>query len=197
LFVPDTELVTFNFSTPTNPPADSVNYWWNFGDTNDIIKQNHGTPDPTYRYAVEGLYTITMVMRERRGNVVCTDTVTQQVIAREGGLVKIPNAFTPDPSGPNGGVPSSGAAVNDVFLPLVKGINVNEPGTFLMQIFDRWGNLIFESRNEPGAPVPIRGWDGYDRNNRLLPAGVYVYRLVLRLSDGQQITKIGDVTLIR
>jgi hypothetical protein len=197
LFVPDTELVTFNFSTPTNPPADSVNYWWNFGDTNDIIKQNHGDPDPTYRYAVEGLYTITMVMRERRGNVVCTDTVTQQVIAREGGLVKIPNAFTPDPSGPNGGVPSSGAAINDVFLPLVKGINVNEPGTFLMQIFDRWGNLIFESRNEPGAPVPIRGWDGYDRNNRLLPAGVYVYRLVLRLSDGQQITKIGDVTLIR
>jgi hypothetical protein len=94
-------------------------------------------------------------------------------------------------------VPSSGAAINDVFLPLVKGINVNEPGTFLMQIFDRWGNLIFESRNEPGAPVPIRGWDGYDRNNRLLPAGVYVYRLVLRLSDGQQITKIGDVTLIR
>lgn len=197
LFVPDTELVTFNFSTPTAPPADSVNYWWNFGDTNDIIKQNHGSPDPTYRYAVEGIYTITMVMREVRGNVVCTDTVTQQVIAREGGLVKIPNAFTPDPTGPNGGVPSSGGAVNDVFLPLVRGINVNEPGTFLMQIFDRWGNLIFESRNEPGAPVPIRGWDGYDRNNRLLPAGVYVYRLVLRLSDGQQITKIGDVTLIR
>lgn len=197
LFVPDTELVTFNFSTPTAPPADSVNYWWNFGDNNDIIKQNHGQPDPTYRYAVEGIYTIRMVMREVRGNVVCTDTVTQQIIAREGGLVKIPNAFTPDPTGPNGGVPSSGAAVNDVFLPLVRGINVNEPGTFLMQIFDRWGNLIFESRNEPGAPVPIRGWDGYDRNNRLLPAGVYVYRLVLRLSDGQQITKIGDVTLIR
>ncbi|GIV36254.1 MAG: hypothetical protein KatS3mg032_0633 [Cyclobacteriaceae bacterium] len=197
LFVPNTELVTFNFSTPTNPPADSVNYWWNFGDTNDIVKQNQGDPDPTYYYTVEGIYTITMVMRERRGDVVCTDTVTQEVIAREGGLVKIPNAFTPDPSGPNGGVPSSGAAVNDVFLPLVKGINVNEPGTFLMQIFDRWGNLIFESRNEPGAPVPIRGWDGYDRNNRLLPAGVYVYRLVLRLSDGQQITKVGDVTLIR
>jgi hypothetical protein len=197
LFVPDTELVTFNFSTPSAPAADSVNFWWNFGDTDDIIKQNLGDPDPTYFYPVEGLYTVTMVMREVRGDVVCVDTVTQQITAREGGLVKVPNAFTPDPTGPNGGIPGSGAAVNDVFLPLVKGINVNEPGTFLMQIFDRWGTMIFESRNEPGAPVPIRGWDGYDKNNRLLPAGVYVFKLVLRLSDGQQVTQVGDVTLIR
>lgn len=197
LFVPDTELVTFNFSTPTSPPSDSVNFWWNFGDNNNIVRQNLGDPDPTYRYAVEGRYTIRMVMREVRGNVVCTDTATQEVIAREGGLVKVPNAFTPDPTGPNGGIPGSGASINDVFLPIVRGINVNEPGTFLMQIFDRWGNLIFESRNDPGAPVPIRGWDGYDRNGRLLPAGVYVYRLVLRLADGQQVTQIGDVTLIR
>ncbi len=197
LFVPNTELVTFNFSTPSAPPADSVNFWWNFGDTNNILKQNFGDRDPTYFYPVEGLYTVTMVMREVRGNVVCVDTVTQLITAREGGQVKVPNAFTPDPTGPNGGIPSSGAAVNDVFLPLVKGINLNEPGTFLMQIFDRWGTMIFESRNEPGAPVPIRGWDGYDRNQRLLPAGVYVFKLVLRLSDGQQVTQVGDVTLIR
>lgn len=197
LFVPDTELVTFNFSTPSAPAADSVNFWWNFGDTNDIIKQNFGDPDPTYRYPVEGLYTVSMVMREVRGNVVCVDTVTQQIIAREGGLVKVPNAFTPDPTGPNGGIPNTGAAVNDVFLPIVRGINVNEPGTFLMQIFDRWGTMLFESKNEPGAPVPIRGWDGYDRNQRLLPAGVYVFKLALRLSDGRQVTQVGDVTLIR
>jgi len=194
LFVPDTELVTFNFSQPSNVPSDSVTFWWNFGDTNDIVKRLLGEPDPTYFYPVEGLYTLTMVMREVRGNVVCTDTARAEIIAREGGQVKIPNAFTPDPSGPNGGIPGPGG-VNDVFLPYVRGINTNEPNSFNMQIYDRWGNMIFESINSPGQP--LRGWDGYDRNGNLLPAGVYVYKLVLRLVDGQRTTQIGDVTLIR
>ena len=81
-----------------------------------------------------------------------------------------------------------------MFLPFVRGINTNEPNSFVMQIFDRWGNMIFE-RNSPGQP--LRGWDGYDRNGNLLPAGVYVFKLVLRLVDGQRTTQIGDVTLIR
>jgi gliding motility-associated-like protein len=62
---------------------------------------------------------------------------------------------------------------------------------FEMDIFDRWGNLIFQSKDRNV------GWDGYDRHGRLMPAGVYVYKLVLRLSDGQRTTKVGDVTLIR
>ncbi|MBX2970819.1 MAG: gliding motility-associated C-terminal domain-containing protein [Cyclobacteriaceae bacterium] len=194
LFVPDTELVTFNFSQPTNVPSDEVSFLWNFGDTNDVVKRLLGESDPTYFYPVEGRYMITLVMQEIRGDVVCTDTARQEIIAREGGQVRIPNAFTPDPSGPNGGVPGPGG-VNDVFLPYVRGININEPNSFNMQIFDRWGNLIFESRNSPGQP--LRGWDGYDRNGNLLPAGVYVYKLVLRLVDGQRTTQIGDVTLIR
>lgn len=194
LFVPDTELVTFNFSQPSNVPSDEVSFLWNFGDTNEIVKRLLGESDPTYFYPVEGRYTITMVMQEIRGSVTCTDTARAEIIAREGGQVRVPNAFTPDPSGPNGGISGPGG-VNDVFLPYVRGININEPNSFNMQIFDRWGNLIFESRNTPGQP--LRGWDGYDRNGNLLPAGVYVYKLVLRLVDGQRTTQIGDVTLIR
>ncbi|MBL7843241.1 MAG: gliding motility-associated C-terminal domain-containing protein [Cyclobacteriaceae bacterium] len=194
LFVPDTELVTFNFSQPSAVPSDTVAFWWNFGDTNEIVKRLFGESDPTYFYPVEGRYTISMVMREVRGNVVCTDTARAEIIAREGGQVRIPNAFTPDPSGPNGGISGPGG-VNDVFLPYVRGINTNEPNSFNMQIYDRWGNMIFESKNVPGQP--LRGWDGYDRNGNLLPAGVYVFKLVLRLVDGQRTTQIGDVTLIR
>jgi len=62
---------------------------------------------------------------------------------------------------------------------------------FNMQIFDRWGNLIFESNNS------TIGWDGYDRYGKLMQAGVYVYKLTLRLSDGQRTTQIGDITMIR
>ena len=60
-----------------------------------------------------------------------------------------------------------------------------------MQIFDRWGNLVFESKDK-GI-----GWDGYDKDGRLMPAGVYVFKLILRLADDQRETRLGDVTLIR
>ena len=54
-----------------------------------------------------------------------------------------------------------------------------------------WGNLIFESWD------PDMGWNGYDENGRLLPMGVYVYKLELRFVDGTSSVRIGDVTLIR
>jgi len=62
---------------------------------------------------------------------------------------------------------------------------------FNMQIYDRWGNLIFESNSQ------TVGWDGYDQHGKLMPSGVYVYKLTLRLSDQQRTTQVGDVTLIR
>ena len=62
---------------------------------------------------------------------------------------------------------------------------------FQMKIFHRWGNLIYESKDK------THGWDGYDKNGRLLTAGVSVYKITMRLSDEQRTTQIGDVTLIR
>ena len=121
------------------------------------------------------------------GDIVCADTARIEVVALDGGFLKLPNAFTPNPNGSTdgNGTPGSGS-FNDVFLPITKGVE-----EFSMQIFDRWGTLIFETRDKNV------GWDGYDRNDRLMPAGVYVYKLVMRLSDGQRTTKVGDVTLIR
>ena len=117
--------------------------------------------------------------------MVCADTLIKQVQARQGGVTKVPNAFTPNLSGPSGGQTGNGS-FNDVFLPIVKGAD-----EFNLQIYDRWGNLVFESNNSR------IGWDGYNTDGRLLPAGVYVYKLTVRLSDGQRSTQVGDVTMIR
>jgi gliding motility-associated-like protein len=191
LFVPDTELITFNFSTGANQ------YNWDFDDgtrSEDF--------EPKHFYQLEGKYTITLIAGydhgERDvdgdgvmdGNVVCYDTARREITAREGGLTKIPNAFTPNPNGPSGGGTAGSGTFNDVFLPITKGV-AREDGSFIMQIFDRWGTLVFESRSQD------RGWDGYDKNGNLLPAGVYVYKLTLRLADGQRTTQVGDVTVIR
>jgi gliding motility-associated-like protein len=181
VYVPDTELSTINSS------INASDYLWDFGDGSTETSY-----EPKHTYKVEGIYDLTLVAMDDHGNgVVCKDTAQQKVIAKQGGLAKIPNAFTPNPNGPSGGAVSgsggaSGSNFNDVFLPLVKGVE-----EFNMQIYDRWGNLIFESNSQNV------GWDGYDQNGKLLPAGVYVYKLTLRLSDNQRSTQLGDVTLIR
>ena len=186
LYVPDTELQTYNQS------ARASLYLWDFDDGTTSIDF-----EPRHLYKLEGKYNVMLVAGfdygnkdvdgdgVLDGNIVCYDTVRHELNALQGGFIKLPNAFTPNPNGPTGGIPGSGT-FNDVFLPIARGIE-----EFQMQMFDRWGNLIFESRDRNV------GWDGYDRNGRLMPAGVYVFKLTLRLSDGQRTTKIGDVTLIR
>jgi gliding motility-associated-like protein len=176
LFVPDTELTTFNFS------SGATSYQWDFGDGSTSTEE-----EPKYTYRVEGLYDIRLIAETDYGQgLICRDTIFRQVTAKQGGITKIPNAFTPSPDGPGSSGTGGNGTFNDVFLPFVKGVE-----EFNLQIYDRWGNLVFESTDSN------RGWDGYDKNGRLMPAGVYVYKLVLRLSDGQRTTQVGDVTMIR
>lgn len=180
VFVPDTELITFNFSEGAN------DYEWDFGDGGTSILK-----EPTYTYKVEGRYDLTLIAKFDHGNgVVCKDTLVRKITAKLGGQSKIPNAFTPNPNGPSSGGRGGNGTFNDVFLPIVRGI-ADEPDAYNLQIYDRWGNLLFESNSSNN------GWDGYDKTGKIMPAGVYVYKLTLRFSDTQRTTQVGDVTLIR
>ena len=180
VFVPDTEMLTFNFS------SGATDYKWNFGDTPDIVAQF----EPKYKYPIEGKYDVTLIAEnDHGGGVICRDTLVRQIIAKQGGQAKIPNAFTPNTNGPSPDGRGGNGTFNDVFLPLVKGIP-NDPDAYNLQIYDRWGNLIFESTSS------TRGWDGYNKDGKLMPAGVYVYKLTLRFSDSQRSTQVGDVTMI-
>ncbi|CAN5261349.1 hypothetical protein BH09BAC3_BH09BAC3_22840 [soil metagenome] len=176
VFVPDTEMTTTNFSTGANQ------YYWDF----DFNGDNSTLEEPKYTYKIEGVYNLALYAQFDHGNnLVCADTLIQKITAKQGGITKVPNAFTPNLGGP-GANNGAGDQSNDVFLPLVKGAE-----EYNLQIYDRWGNLIFESNSTQV------GWDGYSADGKLLPAGVYVYKLTIRLSDGQRSTQIGDVTMIR
>jgi len=59
-----------------------------------------------------------------------------------------------------------------------------------MRIYNRWGELIFESFD-----IDI-GWDGYYRG-RLSPQDVYVWKIMLQFGDGTVVQKAGDLTLVR
>jgi gliding motility-associated-like protein len=65
----------------------------------------------------------------------------------------------------------------------------------VLQIFDRWGNLVFEGQHLPIGREQA-GWDGSWRGRELPPA-VYTWHARLRLSNGTQQQLAGSVTLVR
>ena len=99
--------------------------------------------------------------------------------------IDVPNAFTPDQGGPDGGSYDLNSYSNDVFFPITKYVTKVQ-----MMIFNRWGELIFES-----VDIDI-GWDGYYRG-KLCQQDVYAWKIKLTYADGKEITKVGDLTLVR
>jgi gliding motility-associated-like protein len=59
-----------------------------------------------------------------------------------------------------------------------------------MLVFNRWGELLFETKD------PEAGWNGY-YHGRLCQQDVYVYKIIATYSDGQSVTRVGDIHLIR
>lgn len=92
--------------------------------------------------------------------------------------VEIPNAFTPD-----------GDEINDSFWPVIPAecadIQVVE-----IQIFSRWGELIFETTD------PNQRWDG-NYEDEPAASDVYVYSIRLVNGIGERGTRKGDLTLLR
>ena len=89
-------------------------------------------------------------------------------------LLTIPNAFTP------------GNGVNGKLFVIARG----EASLNYFRIFNRWGNLVFETNNIQ------EGWDG-TYNGTPQPFGVFVYEYQAVAKDGTLFTKHGNVTLIR
>lgn len=63
----------------------------------------------------------------------------------------------------------------------------------LMQIYDRWGALIFERKATP--PNSEDGWDGFV-NGKKAESGVYTYLIILEFSNGKQQYFKGTITVI-
>lgn len=119
-----------------------------------------------------GIYSVAL----NNGDCVLRDTI--DVSGAPGlGLLFVPNAFTPNKNG-----------INDEFKVYGDGITY-----FHLTIFDRWGELVFETEdiNE--------GWNGLVGNAEKPFCDVYVYRIIYRTecSGEQDIEKIGQVNLIR
>ncbi len=96
------------------------------------------------------------------------------------GKIYIPNTFSPN-----------GDNENDIFT--VYGNESVEMVTFL-NIYNRWGDLVYKSE----APFPVNdesyGWDGRFNNGPVVQ-GVYVYKLELEDRFGNKILRTGSITV--
>ena len=107
-------------------------------------------------------------------NGLCTATDSLRIIVENHAQPFIPNSFSPN-----------GDGNNDVFE--IYGENIK---TVNLRIFNRWGELVYESTNQ------FKGWDGYYKGNLQYP-GVYTYEAEITFLDDTRIEKQGSVTLIR
>ena len=176
VFVPNDPMVFSNRST------DADQYLWNFGDGDTSIERS-----PVHFYQDPGEYQVFLIATSDAG---CADTafLPNSVLAEFEGRIEVPNAFTPNPNGPNGGVVSLNPAqgeINDVFYAKVTGA-VN----YELNIFNKWGELLFISKD-----MNI-GWDGYYRGE-LSQQDVYVWKVKVEFADGSSATKVGDLLLLR
>jgi gliding motility-associated-like protein len=64
-----------------------------------------------------------------------------------------------------------------------------------MHIYDRWGNLLFNSSEFP--PQNTQGAWGGTAKGLPVSEGTYVYRLVLETRSKKIIRKTGTITLVR
>ena len=111
----------------------------------------------------------------------CTDTAWALVKTFTGGIIQLPNAFTPN-----------GDGTNDTYYVLA-GAGARMVKDF--SIFNRWGEKVFRVQNVPPND-PAYGWNGRYKGRDAL-GGVYVYYVTLEDSGGHNEVYKGTVVLIR
>lgn len=159
----------------TNQSSGANSYYWNFGDGGFTNLVN-----PIHNYVTVGFYTVSLVATNQFG---CKDTAYRDIKVISD--IQFPNVFTPNLNGPNGGSYNVNDYSNDVFFPYTSGVT-----DYHLRIFNRWGELIFESRE-----ISI-GWDGYF-NGKLCQQDAYVWKADVKFFDGRKYNKTGNVTLLR
>jgi gliding motility-associated-like protein len=119
-----------------------------------------------------GIFNVKLSIEDRFG---CSDEIVKSFKNYPSNRYFLPSAFTP-----------GGDGKNDVYK--IEGlVYVKE---FEMQIFSRWGELLFQSNDFK------KGWDGY-YNNVIVPDGVYIVLVNYLGLDGKWNYLKQTITLLR
>ncbi len=149
-------------STPLGMTPSTVNSWQDY-------KSEESSP--SYVFQEAGIYGLMLIVKNEFN---CWDTLMQSIEVKSDFAAYVPNAFTPN-----------GDGLNDTFYPVLRGVK-----KFELQIFDRWGELIFSSNSSEHV------WDGTFKGQEC-KQDVYNYKLVLLNVKGEEKMYSGGVMLYR
>lgn len=148
-------------------------YEWSFPGATPNSSTNE---DQTVMYpdGQTGTYYVTLVAKSYLG---CTDTITKEVVILPEVIIYAPNTFTPD-----------GDEFNQTWRVYIEGVDAYD---FELQIFNRWGEVIWESHDINAA------WDG-TYNGVPVKEGAYTWLIRTReLISDKKYTWNGLINIIK
>lgn len=162
--------------TFTNLSVNAVAYYWEFSDFAFPTTNSTTVVHPKHTYSYLGVYPTWLVAFNQYG---CKDTMKKDIEVLNDVGIYIPNAFTPDGNG-----------LNESFFP--QGYGIKEEDKYKLEIFDRWGELIYSSDNLH------KGWNGRVKGtDTVAEEGVYIYKILITDLQGYKKYFVGHVTVIR
>ena len=182
---PDTVMAGDEYVSFNDSSINASTWEWRPGVGDTVLYERN----PIFIYDSAGVYDVTLLVTS---NKACEDSLTLRnaVVVEPRGQVDFPSAFTPNPNEMGDGTYIYGdvsrAHLNDVLYPVPQ-VGIEK---FQMQIYNRWGELIFESND-----LKI-GWNGYYKG-QLVPQDVYIVRYKVTYKNGRSEEGAKNVTVVR
>ncbi len=183
LFINPKPLVNFDILPSERTTIMQPNFWflnhsepnlswlWDFGTTHE---DNYSLEEsPKYNYSDTGNYKVSLNGTNLFG---CSNTVSKMVMVRPDLLIFIPDAFSPN---------NKDEEKNNVFS-----VSIENYNSYLIEIFDRWGNRVFTSDN------PKDTWDG-KAGNIICTPDVYFYSIKINSITNKKYLYRGTISLLK
>lgn len=164
----DQTSATYTYTTSSNEPG--INEW-------SVDGQIFYSDDLIMTWTDTGSYVIN-VIRYNDGCPSEPQSLTVHITRCDDPIYWVPNTFTPD-----------GDEYNNQFLPIITtGI---DPYSYHLTIFNRWGEIIFESYDIN------RGWNG-NFGNMVCQNGVYIWKIEFKLEkNDERVEEIGHIVILK
>ncbi|MBM3453494.1 MAG: hypothetical protein FJX84_10210, partial [Bacteroidetes bacterium] len=188
---------TFSFF---NESVNATDYIWDLGECDPQLPINELFATPSFNYNQTSIDIIDYTYGCPPGNYLvtlyatnqgyCADSTSLYIAILSDIVLYVPNSFTPDDN-----------SRNEYFFPFFN--DSVSPNGYVFRIYDRWGEIIFETDELPDIPTTKNNtkgsWDGYSPiQNKPCQDGTYIWEIIYGNPLNNDRKKvIGHVTLIR
>ena len=154
--------------------ADAVSFLWSIYEGSPSSSTNENVENVSYPVGAPGDYPISLLVANQEG---CLDSIQGTVSVVNDVVLYAPNTFTPDAD-----------EHNQTWEFYLSGV---DPYDFKVQIFNRWGELIWESRDISAS------WDG-TYNGKIVASGMYTWSMkCVNTVDNEHINYYGHINVLR